>query len=228
MAFIREMDDDQRPRERLLRHGPSVLADAELIAILLRTGGARRGAVDEAHALLADVGGLAEAARLDARELLRRSGIGPAKAASLLAALELGRRMATAELRAVERLDRPDSAGAFLARQLAGARNEVFGVVCLDGRHRCLAVRRLTQGTRNHAPVDPSDVFRTALLDHAAGVIAFHNHPSGDLEPSADDIELTRRLATAGRALGVSLLDHVIVGGARWLSLRTARPEIFR
>ncbi len=228
MAFIREMDTRQRPRERLLEHGPSALADAELIAILLRTGGARGGAVDEAHALLADVGGLAEAARLDARELLRRSGIGPAKTASLLAALELGRRMANAELRAVPRLDRPDSAGGFLAAQLAGVRHEVFGVVCLDGRHRCLAVRRLTEGTRTHAPVDPADVFRTALLDHAAGLVAFHNHPSGDLDPSPDDVELTRRLAAAGRTLGVSLLDHLIVGGSRWLSLRAARPEIFR
>jgi len=228
MAFIREMDDHQRPRERLLEHGPSALADAELIAILLRTGGAKRGAVDEAHVLLADVGGIAEMARLDARELLRRPGLGPAKAASLLAALELGRRLSTAELRAVERLDRPASAGAFLVGNLAGARHEVFGVVCLDGRHRCLAVRRLTVGTRTHAPVDPADVFRTALLDHAAGVIAFHNHPSGDLDPSSDDVELTRRLASAGHLLGVSLLDHVIVGGARWLSLRSVRPEVFR
>jgi DNA repair protein RadC len=228
MAFIREMDDHQRPRERLLEHGPSALADAELIAILLRTGGAKRSAVDEAHVLLADVGGIAEMARLDARELLRRPGLGPAKTASLLAALELGRRLSTAELRVVERLDRPASAGAFLAGHLAGARHEVFGVVCLDGRHRCLAVRRLTVGTRTHAPVDPADVFRTALLDHAAGVIAFHNHPSGDLDPSSDDVELTRRLAAVGHLLGVSLLDHVIVGGARWLSLRSVRPEVFR
>ena len=212
----------------MLAYGASVLADAELIAILLRTGGPRRGAVDEAHALLVDVGGLGEVARLDSRELLRRPGMGPAKTASLLAALELGRRMATAELRAVERLDRPDTAGAFLARHLAGARREVFGVVCLDGRHRCLAVRRLTVGTRTHAPVDPGDVFRTALLDHAAGVIGFHNHPSGDLEPSADDVDLTRRLAAAGRVVGVSLLDHVIVAGARWLSLRSVRPEVFQ
>jgi DNA repair protein RadC len=227
MSRIHEMIPSQRPRERLLGYGASALSDAELIALLLRVGRQGRGVVSEAHLLLSEVGGLAELGRMDSRELMRRPGLGPAKVAALLAAFELGRRSAGVELRTAERLDRPEVAGAFLARRVMGERHEVFGVVALDARHRYLSLRFLTRGTRNQAPVDPADVFRSALLDHAAGVLAFHNHPSGDLEPSVDDLALTRRLSRAGESVGVALLDHLIVAGARWVSLRTARPELF-
>ncbi len=224
---IREMDPSQRPRERLLSYGASALSDAELLAILLRSGQRGRGALAVANDWLAEVGGLGGLVRSDVHEILQRPGVGPAKAAAVAAALELGRRIARAELRPGRLLDRPEAAGPFVARQLLGRQQEVFGMITLDGRHRIIAVHELTNGTRNQAPVDPAELFRRAVLDRAAGVLAFHNHPSGDPEPSSDDLALTRRLAAAGHHIGVSLLDHLVVGGQRWISIRTARSDLF-
>lgn len=224
---ISEMESSQRPRERLLECGPTVLSDAELIAVLLRTGRPGHGAVVTAQELLADAGGVAGVSRMSVAALVRRQGIGPAKAAAVLAALELGSRLAGAELRRGERLDRPTGAAAYLACRLKSERREVFGMLCLDARHRLLGSHSLTVGTRTQAPVETAEVFRRALLDDAAGVVLFHNHPSGDLDPSRDDIALTRRLVRAGDTMGVSVLDHLIVAGARWLSLRSVRPELF-
>jgi DNA repair protein RadC len=224
---IREMEPSQRPRERLIEFGARSLSDAELLAVLFRTG--RRGcnAVAEAHSLLADAGGLAGVARLDFRELAARPGLGPAKVASLLAAVELAQRFAKAEMQAAERLDQPHIAGEFLVSRLQRECREVFGFVSLDGRHRFLAVRELTLGTRTQAPVDGAELFRLALLDRASGVLLFHNHPSGSLEPSRDDLDLTRRLVMGGQLVGVSVHDHLIIASGRWLSLRSARSELF-
>ncbi len=224
---VREMESSQRPRERLLESGSAVLSDAELIAVLLRTGRQGHSAVDEAHRLLKEAGGLLHVARMDARELIRRRGLGPAKAAAVLAAIELGQRMLRERLRDGPRLVSPDAAGEYLASRLARERREVFGFLSLDARHRFIGVNDVTLGTRNQTPVDPADVFRRALLDDASGVLAFHNHPSGDLEPSRDDLGLTRRLVEAGRMLGVPVHDHLIVAGSRWLSLRSIRPRLF-
>jgi len=224
---MREMEPSQRPRERLLASGPTVLSDAELIAVLLRSGRRGHGVVDEAHRLLHDAGGLIHVARMDARELTSRRGLGPAKAATLVAAIELGQRVLRDRLRDGRRLDAPDVAGEFLVMRLAPERREVFGLLSLDGRHRVIRVHDVTLGTRTQAPVDPAEVFRRALLDDAAGLVVYHNHPSGELEPSRDDLGLTRRLVDAGGVLGVPVLDHLIVAGGRWLSLRTVRPGLF-
>lgn len=224
---IREMEPSQRPRERLLEFGVRSLSDAELLAVLIRTGRKGRSAVAEAHALLADTGGLAGVARLDPRELAARPGLGPAKVASLLAAIELGQRLAMAEVRAADRLDQPQIAGEFLVGRLRHESREVFGFVSLDGRHRFLAIHELTLGTRTQAPVDGAELFRIALLDRASGVLLFHNHPSGALEPSRDDLDLTRRLVMGGHLVGVSVHDHLIIASGRWLSLRSVRAELF-
>jgi len=224
---IREMEPSQRPRERLLEYGARSLSDAELLAVLIRTGIRGRSAVVEAHSLLADVGGLAGVARLDFRELSARPGLGPAKVASLLAAIELGQRLAKAEMRTAERLDQPQIAGEFLVSRLRAESREVFGFVSLDGRHRFLAIHELSLGTRTQAPVDGAELFRLALLDRASGVLLFHNHPSGDLDPSRDDLDLTRRLAMGGQLVGVSVHDHLIIAAGRWLSLRSAHAELF-
>jgi len=224
---IREMEPSQRPRERLLEHGPQVLSDAELLAILLRTGGPDADVVSTAHALLTERGGLAGLAGIEVRELLARPGLGPAKASTIAAALELGRRLARSDLKRADRLDQPAAAGEFLARRLRGEGREVFGFFSLDARHRFLHEHLLSLGTRDQAPVDPAELFRRALLDHAAEVLAFHNHPSGDLDPSRDDLELTRRLVAAGRTVGVPVVDHLVVAGCRWLSLRVSHPELF-
>ncbi len=227
MTMIREMEPAQRPRERLLDLGAAALADAELVAILLRTGRRGRSANEEAHGLLAAVRGIAGLARMEAGELAQRTGIGPAKACTLVAAFELARRLAAAEVRTEQRLDEPRAAGAFVARRVGHKNREVFGFVSLDARHRFVSEHLLTRGTRNQAPVDIADLLRLALRDRAAAVVVFHNHPSGDLQPSADDLELTHRLVEAGSLVGIPVLDHLIVAGSRWLSLRVVRPGVF-
>lgn len=216
-----------RPRERLLALGPAVVSDVELVAILLRTGQRGSSATDAARRLLVEAGGLSGLASIDPSEMTETPGVGPAKAVTVAAAVELGRRAMTAEAERGELLDGPDAAGRFLAARLNGRRQEVIGFIALDGRHRRLRVREVALGTRNQAPVDVGELLRRALLDGAAGLLLFHNHPSGELSPSEDDLRLTRRVAAAGDAVGVPVLDHVIVAGTHWLSLRTARPGLF-
>ncbi|HHQ48804.1 MAG TPA: DNA repair protein RadC [Acidobacteria bacterium] len=224
---IRDLEPSQRPRERLLENGARVLSDAELLAVLLRTGRRGTGAVAMAHDVLEASGGLAGLARLEPAALADRPGWGPAKAATVTAAVELARRLAAAEVRRDRRLDRPEVAGPFLAAHLRDRRREVFGLLSLDGRHGLIRLHELAWGTRRSAPVDSGELFRLALLDGAAGLLLFHNHPSGVLDPSADDLELTRRLVEGGRVVGVDVLDHLIVAGPKWLSLRVTRPGVF-
>jgi len=225
---IEDMAPEQRPRERLWSRGPESLSEAELLAVLLRTGRQGCSAVTEAHALLAEAGGLEGVARMTAKELKRRPGIGHAKAAAVCAALELGRRVARTEVPGTQLLERPEAAAEYLVARLRGCRREVFGFISLDTRHRFITDHDLWEGTRNHVPVDPAEVFRAALLDDAAGVILFHNHPSGETEPSVDDVQLTCRLVRGGRAVGIEVLDHLIIAGPDWVSLRARRPEIFQ
>lgn len=224
---IRAIPEAERPRERLLRLGPGALSTPELVAVLLRTGTGKRDVLALAARLLETAGGIAGLAGLPLPAILALDGIGPAKAATLGAALELGRRAAEAEVSEGSILDRPENAGRYLVARLRGRPTEIFGYLALNGRHRLLQVRELAAGTRRHAPVDAAELFRQALLDGASGVLLFHNHPSGTLEPSADDRLLTRRLATVGSALGVPVLDHLIVAGGRWTSLRSGEPELF-
>ena len=224
---IADMEPTQRPRERMRRQGPESLSETELLAVLLRTGRPGKSVLDQARDLLADAGGLEAVARMSARELERRPGIGRAKAATLCAALELGRRVARVRLPGSEVLDRPESVARYLIARLRGHRREVFGFLSLDSRHRFLDDHELWTGTRTHVPVDPAEVFRAALLDDAAGIILFHNHPSGEGRPSPDDIELTRRLVRGGRSVGIEVLDHLIIAGPEWLSLRSLEPGIF-
>lgn len=221
------MAPDQRPRERLKSRGPESLSEAELLAVLLRTGRPGRSAVAEAQDLLAQAGGLEGVARMSARELERRPGIGQAKAAAVCAALELGKRVARVKVPGAQLLERPETAAEYLVARLRGCRREVFGFIGLDTRHRFVNDHDLWEGTRSHVSVDPAEVFRVALLDDAAGVILFHNHPSGETQPSVDDLQLTRRLVRGGRAVGIEVLDHLVIAGTDWVSLRAAHPEMF-
>ena len=224
---ITEMLPSERPRERLIERGPDALRDAELLAILLRSGHCGHSAIAEAEQMLADAGGLVELARMDSGDLVARPGIGEAKAAILVAALELGRRLAQARLRNGTKLSDPDSAGKYLVQLLMHERREVVGFLSFDIRHRLIRQHDLVTGTRNGAPVDTADLLRLALYDHAAGILLYHNHPSGDLSVSTADIDLTVSLAKACNALQVPLLDHLVVGDGRYISLRTMKPMLF-
>jgi DNA repair protein RadC len=221
------MEESQRPRERLIEGGPSALSDAELLAVLLRTGRRGRGALALAHELLRETSGLAGLARRDFAQLTAWPGLGKAKATSLCAAIELGRRLAVAELRRTEALNRPDAAGRLLIGYMRRLRREVFGFLSLDTRCRLLKINEVSHGTRKRTPVDPADVFRMALLDGASSVLVFHNHPSGDVAPSRSDLELTGRLVDSGRVIGIPVNDHLIVANGAFSSLRCRHPNLF-
>jgi DNA repair protein RadC len=217
--LIRELPADERPRERLLAAGPEALGDAELVAVLLRTGRTGASALELAREVLAVCGGLAGLAGIPAPALARR-GLGPAKAASVLAAVELGRRLARSALPEREPLAHPAAAASYLALRYGVRDQEVLGALYLDTRNRLLGERELYRGTLNRAAVEPRLVLKEGLLAGAAGCIVFHTHPSGDPSPSAEDLAFTRRLAEAGDIVGVRLVDHLVLGGVgRWVSL---------
>jgi DNA repair protein RadC len=217
---MKELAPSDRPREKLLTHGPSALGDNELVALILGSGRRHVDALAVANELLAARNGLHGLSRSSADDLARASGIGPAKAAQILAAVELGRRTLTHAPRTRVQLLTPRETAAYLMPAFGARPVEQFGLVLLDAKHRVLRTTVIAIGTLNTTVVQPRDVFREAALGSAAAVVAFHNHPSGDPSPSPDDVELTRRLAAAGALMGIDLVDHVILGDARYCSFK--------
>lgn len=220
VSVIQETPLDERPRERLHEHGSTTLSDAELVALLLRTGGLRRGVMEIARDLVRERGGLA--GLLDSRkEDLIREGLGEAKAASILAAVEIARRVARREVPERRPLTRPGAMASYLALRYRVRDQEVMGAVFLDTRHRLLAEKEIFRGTLCRAAVEPREVLKEGLLQGASGVVLFHTHPSGDPSPSLEDLAFTRRMAEAGEAVGIRLVDHLILGSTgRWVSLK--------
>lgn len=209
-----------RPREKLRRHGADALGDNELLAIVLGTGSGQRTALDVAGDVLHRRGGLHGVARSSLEELGRVRGIGPARAAQLHAALELGRRTLTTGSDVRVRLRSPQDAARFLLPRFGARAAESFGVILLDSRHHVLRTSVLATGTLNATVVEPRDVFREAMLGSAAALVAFHNHPSGDPTPSDDDVQLTRRLRAAGTLMGIEVVDHIVLGDVAYCSLK--------
>jgi DNA repair protein RadC len=207
------------PRERLEAAGAEVLSEAELVALLLRTGGGGRDALALGAWLLQRHGGLVGLGAAEPAELAREPGVGPAKSAAIVAALELGRRLAARRLRAGEPVRGPADVFRHLHARTRQWRHERFFVLLLDGRHRLLREVVISQGTLTASLVHPREVFRAALREAAAAVVLAHNHPSGDPTPSAEDHEITGRLAEAGALLGIPVLDHVVVAERGWTSL---------
>lgn len=217
---VKAIAPHDRPREKLWRVGASALGDNELVALVLGHGCRTVPALDLAADVLAGVGGLAGLWRIGPAELSRVRGIGPAGAARLVAAQELGRRMLAGAWPARARLATPREVGAYLLPRFGAADVEQFGVVLLDVRHRVVAARVLTRGTLDSAPVHPRDVFREAARAGAYAVVIFHNHPSGDPAPSPADVALTHRMQRAGEIMGIEVVDHVILGDTTYCSLR--------
>lgn len=215
-----------RPRERLARAGIGALGEAELVALLLGTGRVGCDAVALAAVLLAAHGGAAGLRGASVDELCRTPGIGPARAARLLAAVELGRRAVVARSGDRPRLGSPSQAAAYLLPLYGGPRVEQFGVALLDAKHRLIRSAVLTIGSLDASLVHPREVFGEAVAGRAAAVIVFHNHPSGDPAPSAEDVSLTRRLAEAGLLMGMPVADHLILGDGCWFSFRESAPAV--
>ncbi len=218
-TLLTKLPENERPRERLLHSGGAALSDAELLAILLRTGRPGLSAIEMGQELIAERGGLGGLLRADVTKLKRR-GLGDAKAATLLAAIELGRRLARVRMPRRDLLDRPDAVASYLSLRYAQEDQEVMGALYLDVRNRLIAESDIYRGTLSRAAVEPRAILKEGLLHSASGFILFHTHPSGDPSPSAEDLTFTRRMAEAGELLGVKLLDHMILGSAgRWVSL---------
>lgn len=211
-----------RPREKLERLGPSALGDNELLAIVIGHGRANASALDLANALLAS-GGLRALVRARHGELRRLPGIGAARAAQVLAAIELGRRSAARLDEDRPQLSSPRRVAEYLLPQFGSRPVEQFGVLLLDTKHRALRASVLSVGTVDASIVHPREVFREATAAGAAALVLFHNHPSGDPEPSDDDVRLTDRMAAAGVLMGIHVLDHVILADAKYYSFREHR-----
>ena len=215
---MREWPEAIRPRERLVRDGPAALSDAQLLGLIIGSGTARRSALALADLVLHVVGGSGGLARSD-RARLAGAGLGSATAARVIAAIELGRRALVAE-RDGEILDSPGAAARALAPHLAHRDREALVVALLTRKQRLIAVVPIYEGNVGGVSVRIGELFTEALRRNAAGVVLGHNHPSGDPEPSADDLRTTRDAVAAGRLLGVSVVDHVIIGAGRHVSLR--------
>lgn len=208
-----------RPRERLAALGPRSLTRSELLSLIIGSGTAGRSASAVAAGLLARHGSLSAIARLDIAALRETPGVGAATAARLAAALELGRRVAVERCEPDQPVRGPADVFRLMGPQLRDLRQEEFHALLLDTRHRVMRVVLVTRGILDASLIHPREVFRAAVGEAAAGVVLVHNHPSGDPEPSAEDRAVTRQLAEAGRAVGIPVLDHVVIGRGRYVSL---------
>ncbi|WP_288377627.1 DNA repair protein RadC [uncultured Pseudomonas sp.] len=216
---IREWPLDERPREKLLARGASSLSDAELLAVFLGSGMRGRNVVELARGLLAKFGSLRQLLEADREAFLGELGLGPVRYSQLQAVLEIGRRHLATTIERESAMDSPTVVRRYLKSMLRHESSEVFGCLFLDNKHRPLAFEILFRGTINRAVVYPREVVRRALAHNAAALILCHNHPSGNSEPSQDDVHLTRTLKQALALIDVRVLDHVIVGDGEPLSM---------
>jgi DNA repair protein RadC len=218
---IADLPSEERPRERLLRLGAAALTNEELLALLLRTGIPGESALDRARSLLAGRGGLIGLAGASVPELSGERGIGPARASTIAAAIEIARRLPAETLSGRDLLNEPRLVKEFLRQAQADDAQERTGALYLNARNRLLRNDpEIYRGTLDRAVVEPREILRRALLGKAAAVILYHNHPSGDPTPSREDREFTRRLAAASEAVGVRLLDHIVIGREGCVSFR--------
>lgn len=221
MRRIKDWPADERPREKLLAAGSAALTDAELLALIIRTGDAASGAsaVDLARGLLRTFGSLRRLAGASIHELCEHPGIGPAKAAEIQALFQIARRFADDRLQPGQPYRSSQDAYHHFHERLCDYRREVFLALLLDSKNRLIREIQISEGSLNASIVHPREVFSPALRESASAVLFVHNHPSGDPTPSREDMEITQRLKSAGDLMGVRVLDHVIIGNGDYVSL---------
>src|SRR5258708_2487176 len=219
-ATVRELPSHERPRERLHHFGPQALSMAELLAIILRTGTRGDNALELANKLLTKYGGLPGLVRADFRELCAEHGMGEAKSAQVKAALEIGRRLALVQADTRYKISTPADAANLVMLDLAYLDTEQMRILLLDAKSQLVEKASLYQGTANSSVLRAAEIFRPAIIRNCPGLILCHNHPSGDPTPSQEDIEATRQLVEAGRILDIELVDHIIIGHQRFVSLK--------
>ena len=217
---VREMPEDDRPRERIARVGAEALRDAELIAVVFRTGTREVGAVALAERLLKEFGDLRRVSQASLEELQQVKGIGAVKAIELKAALELGKRLAGYARPKNHKINNIEDIVDLLMHKFRQYETEHFKTVLLTTKNEVMKIVEVSHGTLDATYALPADVFRQAVRDGASAVVVAHNHPSGDPEPSGSDIDLTKRLLDAARLMNIRFLDHVIFGDGRYVSLK--------
>ena len=217
--LIRDLPRGERPRERLKEKGASYLSNAELLAILLRTGVQSESVLDLANRILAKFGGLEGLMRASFEELCRERGVGEAKACQIKAALELGRRMISLSSEERPRITSPEEA-VNLVPEMGVLDQEELRVICMDSKGRVRGIYTVYKGNVSSSIIRSSEVFREAVKQNLPSIIIIHNHPSGDPTPSEDDIKITEELLKAGKLLDIEILDHIIIGGRKYISMR--------
>jgi DNA repair protein RadC len=222
-TLIRDMPAGDRPRERLRDYGPRSLSVAELIAILLRTGSSKESALAQANRLMRDFKDLTSLRQAPFGELAAVHGIGEAKASQIQAALELGVRLARSPIAERPVIKSPDDAADYVMADMSVLDREELWVLPLDTRNHVLSTVQLYKGSVHTTSVRLGEVFREAVRLTAAAIVVVHNHPSGDPAPSANDIAMTKMLCEAGKLLDIDIVDHVVIGGTRFVSMRNAR-----
>ncbi len=216
---VKHWPEEERPRERLMMHGPGALSDAQLLAIIIRNGRSGRTAVDLGRDLLETFGSLAGVQQAAIKEICGVKGIGPAKAAEIKAAMELGRRYQKPSLAGASFCSSADVVVYYRPR-MKDLKQETFRCVLLDTKNKIIREEVISLGSLSAAIVHPRDSFKSAIRESAAAVIFVHNHPSCDVKPSQEDILLTKRLVQAGEVLGIRVLDHIIIGDADHFSFK--------
>ncbi|MGO4349565.1 DNA repair protein RadC [Paenibacillus sp. MCAF9] len=218
--ILREVPHEERPRERMMKYGAEALSHTELLAILLRTGTKRQSAVHLAGTVLKQCGSLRNLMDMSMEQLTAIRGIGPAKAIQLRAGIELGRRISRSQLGETVIVRKPQDAAEYVMEELRYLKKEHFVCLFLNTKNHIIARETLSVGTLNASLVHPREVFRAAISRNSASIICVHNHPSGDPTPSPEDIALTGRLAEAGQLVGIEVLDHLVIGDGRFVSLK--------
>ncbi|HCS38486.1 MAG TPA: hypothetical protein DIW44_02735 [Anaerolineaceae bacterium] len=217
---ITDLSADERPRERLEKSGPEALSKAELLAILLRVGVTGLNSVQLAQKILDDLGGLAGIQKASFAQVCNIHGVGPAKAAQIKAAIELGIRLKKENPELSTAVNSPEDAAELVMYDMQGLVQENLWVVLLDTRNRKIGVEKVYVGSLNASMVRVGELFRGALQRNAAGIIMAHNHPSGDPAPSPEDVTLTRAAIQAGKLLDVEVLDHLVIGHNNFVSMK--------
>lgn len=218
---IKDWPEDERPREKLLKRGAESLSDGELLAIILRTGDGttKQSAMDHARALLTRFGSLRRLASAGIKEICEIKGIGPAKAATIMAAFEIGKRVSKEEIRPGDTFRCGEDVYRHYHSTMRDSKKENFLAILLDSKNKVIREVDISTGSLTASIVHPRELFNPAIKESAAAMILIHNHPSGDPTPSREDIELTKRLRDAGELLGIKVLDHIIIGDGHHVSL---------
>ena len=220
VPMIRDMAASERPRERLQRVGPQAVSTAELIAIIMRTGVGGENVLRLAERLLTQFHDLPGISRASIKELTTVKGIGPAKAVEIKAALEMGRRLMASAPQERPSITSPSDAANLVMSEMAFLEQEHLRVILLDTRNRVLRTKTVYIGSLNTSVVRIGELFRAAIKENAAALIVVHNHPSGDPSPSPEDIRVTRQIVQAGTLLNIDVLDHLVIGHHRFVSLK--------